>query len=72
MILMNIVLNVQAAWTAHQQSGLDGLTSRYTSGSHSTKPSPTRLRTKHFVEGGTETLPAHISQLQRLREACAG
>ena len=27
---------------------------------------------KHFIEGGAETLPAHISELQRLREACGG
>ena len=27
---------------------------------------------KHYVEGGTETLPAHISELQMLREACTG
>jgi len=29
MILMNIIPNVQAAWTALQQSSLDSLTSRY-------------------------------------------
>jgi len=32
----------------------------------------TCLRTKHFMEGSTETLPAHIAELQRLREACGG
>jgi len=32
----------------------------------------TQLCMKHYVEGGTETLPAHISELQKLREACAG
>jgi len=32
----------------------------------------THLCTKHYVEGGTETLPAHIAELQKLREACRG
>ena len=27
---------------------------------------------KHFIEGGTETLPTHIGELQRLRETCGG
>jgi len=30
------------------------------------------LHMKCFVEGGTETLPAHIAELQRLIEACRG
>src|SRR5882724_11744180 len=32
----------------------------------------THLHTKHFVEGSAETLPAHIVELQQLREACGG
>jgi len=27
---------------------------------------------KHYVEGGTETFPTHISELQKLREMCRG
>jgi len=27
---------------------------------------------KHYVEGGTETFPTHISELQKLREMCGG
>src|SRR5882724_11863113 len=30
------------------------------------------LHAKHYIEGNTETLPGHISELQRLREACGG
>jgi len=30
------------------------------------------LFTKHYVEGGLETLLAHIAELQKLRDACGG
>src|SRR5882724_5660707 len=30
------------------------------------------LHAKCFTEGSTETLPAHIAELQRLREVCTG
>ncbi|KAF8574352.1 hypothetical protein K439DRAFT_1624383 [Ramaria rubella] len=31
-----------------------------------------RLRTKRYTEGGSETLPSHILELQKLREVCGG
>jgi len=31
-----------------------------------------RLHAKLFLEGNTETLPGHVAELQRLREACGG
>ena len=74
MILMNIVLNVQAGLDCSSAKATwDGLSSRYAQ----TDPiaqnlAQTRLCTKHFEEGGAETLPAHISKLQRLREVCGG
>src|SRR5882724_4923991 len=30
------------------------------------------LHAKHYTEGGTETVPSHIAELQRLRETCGG
>ena len=30
------------------------------------------LHAKHYMEGGTETVPSHIAELQRLRETCGG
>src|SRR5882724_4023025 len=73
MILMNIVPNVQAGLDCSSAKvAWDGLTSHYAQVDPIAQNlAQTRLRMKHFVEGGTETLPAHISELQKLREACA-
>jgi len=73
MILMNIVPNVQAGLDCSSaKAAWDGLTSRYAQVDPIAQNlAQTRLRTKHYVEGGTEMLPAHISELQKLREACA-
>src|SRR5882724_8332461 len=74
MILMNIVPNVQARLDCSSaKAAWDRLSSRYAQ----TDPiaqnlAQTRLHTKNFEEGGAETLPAHISELQRLREVCGG
>src|SRR5882672_1957317 len=74
MILMNIIPNVQAGLDCSSaKAAWDGLTSHYAQVDPIAQNlAQTRLRTKHYVEGGTETLPAHISELQKLREACAG
>ena len=73
-ILMNVTPNVQARLDCSSvKTAWDGLLNQYTQ----TDPiaqnlAQTRLRTKHFIEGRPETLPAHISELQRLRETCGG
>src|SRR5882724_1242256 len=74
MILMNIVPNVQAGLDCSSAKATwDGLTSRYAQVDPIAQNlAQTRLHMKHYVEGGTETLPAHISELQKLREACTG
>jgi len=73
-ILMNIVPNVQAGLDCSSaKAAWDGLSSRYAQADPIAQNlAQTRLRTKHFMEGSTETLPAHIAELQRLREACGG
>jgi hypothetical protein len=74
LILMNITPSVQAGLDCTSAKAMwDGLLSRYAQ----TDPiaqnlAQSRLRAKHFEEGGQETLPAHIAELQRLREACGG
>jgi len=73
-ILMNIVPNVQAGLDCSSvKAAWDGLLSRYAQADPIAQNLvQTRLRTKHFIEGGSKTLPAHIVELQRLREACGG
>ena len=71
-ILMNVTPNVQARLDCSSaKTAWDGLLNQYAQ----TDPiaqnlAQTRLRTKHFIEGRPETLPAHISELQRLHETC--
>src|SRR5882724_9277478 len=74
MILMNIILNVQAGLDCSStKSAWDGLSSRYAQiNPIAQNLAQTQLHTKHFKEGRGETLPTHISELQRLREACRG
>ena len=74
MILMNIVPNVQAGLDCSSAKATwDGLTGRYAQVYPITQNlAQTRLCTKHFVEGSAETVPTHIAELQRLREACGG
>jgi len=71
-ILMNITPNVQASLDCSStKTAWDSLVSWYS------KPillwknlAHACLHAKHFIEGNTETLPGHIAELQRLREAC--
>src|SRR5882672_6025355 len=72
MILMNIVPNVQAGLDCSSaKAAWDGLSSRYAQGDPITQNLvQTRLCTKRYTEDGTETLPAHIAELQKLWEAC--
>jgi len=72
MILMNIVPNVQAGLDCSPaKAAWDGLTSRYAQiDPIAQNLAQTRLRNKQYMEGGTETLPAHIAELQKLRESC--
>ena len=69
-ILMNISLNVQAGLDCScSKATWDGLLARYVQTDPIAKNlAQTRLHAKHYVEGGTETLPEHIAELQRLRE----
>src|SRR5882724_2274648 len=73
-ILMNIVPNVQAGLDCSSaKAAWDRLLSCYAQADPIAQNlAQTRLHTKHFVEGSTETLPAHIAELQQLREACGG
>src|SRR5467141_2724715 len=74
MILMNIVPNVQAGLDClSTKAAWDGLASQYAQiYPIAQNMAQTRLWTKHYIEGGTETLPTHIAELQKLREACSG
>src|SRR5882672_383190 len=74
MILMNIVPNVQAGLDCSSaKAAWDGLSSHYAQiNPISQNLAQTQLWTKHYIEGGTETLPTHIAELQKLREACSG
>jgi len=67
-ILMNITLNVQAGLDCSSaKAAWDGLTSRYAQIDPIVQNiAQTRLCTKHYIEGRTETLPVHIAELQRL------
>ena len=74
MILMNILPNVQAGLDCSSvKAAWDGLSNRYAQVDPITQNlAQTQLHTKNSVEGGTETLQAHIMVLQRLKEACRG
>jgi len=74
MILMNIVPNVQAGLDCSSaKAAWDGLSGQYAQlDPIAQNLAQTHLRTKHFTEGGGETVPAHIAELQKLREICGG
>jgi len=74
MILMNIVPNVQAGLDCSSaKAAWDGLSSRYAQiDPIAQNLAQTRLRTKRYTEDSPETLPSHIAELQKLREACGG
>src|SRR5882672_3119155 len=73
-ILMNILLNVQAGLDCSStKAAWDSLSSHYAQADPITQNlAQTHLRTKHYIKGGSETLLAHITELQRLREVCRG
>ena len=73
-ILMNIVPNVQAGLDCDSSKAVwDSLLQRYAQADPIAQNlAENRLFSKKFVEGGTETLPAHLAELQRLRENCGG
>src|SRR5882724_6297021 len=63
-ILMNITPNVQAGLDCSSaKAAWDGLTSRYVQVDPIAQNlAQTRLHAKHYMEGGTETLPSHIAK----------
>ena len=65
-ILMNIAPNVQAGLDClSTKAAWDGLLSRYVQADPIAQNlAQTHLHAKHYVEGGTETLPSHIAELQ--------
>ena len=67
MILMNIVLNVQAGLDCDSSKAVwDSLLRRYAQADPIAQNlAENQLFSKKFVEGGTETLPAHLAELQR-------
>jgi len=73
-ILMNITPNVQAGLDcSSSKAAWDGLLSRYAQADPIAQNlALSRLHAKHYTEGGMETVPSHIAELQRLRETCGG
>src|SRR5882724_12847070 len=73
-ILMNITPNVQAGLDCSSaKAAWDGLLSHYAQVDPIAQNlAQTRLHAKCYTEGGTETLPSHIAELQWLREMCRG
>ena len=73
-ILMNIAPNVQAGLDCSSvKAAWDCLEDRYAwTDPIAQNLAHTRLQTKKFVDGSTETLPGHIAELRRMREACGG
>jgi len=73
-ILMNIIPNAQVGLDCSSAKATwDSLSSHYAQADPIAQNlAQTRLRTKCYMEGGTETLPTHITELQKLREACRG
>src|SRR5882724_9024814 len=71
---MNIAPNIKARLNcSSSKAAWDGLLSRYAQADPiAQNMAQTHLYAKHFVENGGETLPGHIAELQRLREACGG
>jgi len=71
-ILMNITPNVQARIDCSSANAAwDGLLSCYTQADHiSQNLAQTCLHAKCYMEGGMETLPSHMAELQQLREMC--
>jgi len=74
MILMNIVPNVQAGLDCLSvKATWDRLSSHYAQIDPITQNlAQTWFHTKQYMEDSTETLPAHIAKLQKLREECRG
>ena len=64
-ILMNIAPNVQAGLDCTSaKAAWDSLEDRYAQTDPITQNlAHMKLQTKKFIEGGTETLPAHIAEL---------
>jgi len=71
---MNIAPNIQAGLDCSSaKTAWDSLVSGYAQADPIAQNlTHARLHAKRFIEGGTETLPGHIAELQRLREACRG
>jgi len=71
---MNITPNIQAGPDCSSaKTAWDSLVSRYAQADPIAQNlAHTQLHAKQFTEGNMETLPGHIAELQRLREACSG
>jgi len=72
-ILMNITPNVQASLDCSSaKTAWDSLVGRYAQADPIMQNlAHDHLHAKHYIDGNTETLPGHITELQRLREACS-
>ncbi len=72
--MLNIAPNVQAGLDcSSSRITWEGLLSRFEQADPIAQNlAQSRLHTKRFTEGGTESLPSHIAELQRLREICGG
>src|SRR5882724_919395 len=73
-ILMNINPNAQAGLDCSSaKAAWDDLLSHYSQADPIAQNlAQSRLHAKHYMEGGMETVPSHIAELQRLREMCGG
>ena len=73
-ILMNIAPNVQAGLDcSSSKDAWNGLLNRFAQADPIAQNlAQSRLHAKRYADGGSEILPAHIAELQRLRESCGG
>jgi len=73
-ILMNINPTTQAGLDCSlEKAAWDGLLSCYAQANPIARNlAQSHLHAKHYIEGGMETVPSHIAELQRLREMCRG
>src|SRR5882724_3567479 len=73
-ILMNITPNAQARLDCTSSKSVwDGLVARYAQAELIAQNlAHTRLLSKRYTDRGSEMVPAHLAELQKLRETCRG
>ena len=71
---MNIIPNIQVGLDfTPAKAAWDGLLGRYAQANPIAQNlAQTCLHSKCYIESGTETIPTHLAELKKLREACGG